>query len=643
MNIIKQKLKITLSVICSFILALLIVIPTSAVTDITLNDLYYYGSYYYNPEGGCIDGSGSIAGTVSGDDNESKIWNYFVTANIEGISTNPAAIAGIMGNIQAESGFNPYNKYNSYYGLYQTNSSGMIAAVNSEAGDYWKHGEAITAPIEANDKAISVELDWLVNDKFAAPEKRFGAYIQSVLDNNISNSANGAKIYAELFMVAIERCIGGSEPLTYQEAKNLTYTLGIGKYANSGWQGTSKRSNYAAEIYEKFANSTPSTNTGSNSSSTSTNTDTSSSNTANDGQNITIIGDSITEASADKLREILLGVDIHSKVGRQFAKIYDDSGTEILKNIIANNNLRDTLVFALGTNDSNLKESQVQEVLDIVKADGNHKIVFVTNYDANNKNTYAGNNALFSTIANKNSNVTVVDWAGAVSADPDKYLESDGIHPNAAGQELFATLIRDAINSANSTVSVINYCDTGGGNSAYTGTGVPQYFQCDDQWGSLMFGSGGVHGSSGSSICASGCGPTSFAMMATALLGKNILPSETADVAGRAGMYVPGAGSSWEITKTLARYYGLQYEDLGTCDVNVISQYLRDGWMIHTSGKGSAPFTSGGHYIGIAGINSNGEWYIANSASHNNASKYYSPSAVVNAGMACSNVKAIKK
>jgi len=640
MNLVRQKLKISIYVILTCILALLIVVPTSAVTDVTLNDLYYYGSYYYNPEGGCIDGSGSIAGTVSGDDNESKIWNYFVTANIEGISTNPAAIAGILGNLKAESGFNPYNTNGTYYGIYQTNSSGMIAAVNALGGNYWAHGETNNAPVEINDKAIGIELDWLVNDKFAAPEKRFGAYIKSVLDNNISNSANGAKIYAELFMVAVERCIGGNEPLVYQEAKNLTYTLGIGRYANSGWQGTTKRSDYAAEIYEKYAsaNAIPTTGTGGN-----TSGNTPSSNSANDGSNITIIGDSITVASTDALQKILLGVDIHAKVGRQFAKTYDDSGTENLEKIISDNGLRDTLVFALGTNDSNLKESQVQEVLDLVKADGNHKIIFVTNYNANDKNAYAQNNALLSTTASKNSNVTLVDWAGAVSANPSKYLNSDGIHPTAEGQELFATLIRDAINSANSTPSAIDYCNTGGGNSPYTGTGIPQYFQCDNQWGGLMFGSGGIHGSSGSSICDSGCGPTSFAMMATALLGKNILPSETADVAGKANMHVAGAGSSWEITKVLANHYGLQYKDLGTCNVDTISQYLRDGWMIHTSGKGSAPFTSGGHYIGIAGINSNGEWYIANSAGHNNANKYYSPNAVVNAGMACGNVKAIKK
>ena len=159
-----------------------------------------------------------------------------------------------------------------------------------------------------------------------------------------------------------------------------------------------------------------------------------------------------------------------------------------------------------------------------------------------------------------------------------------------------------------------------------------------------MYGPEGIHGGRGTSICASGCGPTSFAMMATALLGQNITPDQVADYAGLQGQhaYDNGAwiGSSWTITQVLAKRYNLQYENIGTCDIDTINQYLRDGWMIHTSGAGTAPFTQGGHYIGIAGLGDNGDWYIVDSAGGN---KYYPPSMVVNAGMKCGNVRAIKR
>lgn len=99
MNIIKQKIKITLSVICSFILALLVITPTSAssIPAIYLNELYANGAYYYNPCGGVNNSNsgGSYGGTFNGGENQDKIIDWFASAGIDGISDNPAAIAGI--------------------------------------------------------------------------------------------------------------------------------------------------------------------------------------------------------------------------------------------------------------------------------------------------------------------------------------------------------------------------------------------------------------------------------------------------------------------------------------------------------------------------------------------------------------------
>lgn len=446
----KSRFKVWFNVIVSGTLIFTMTLtstPVFALTDEQWATFNANGIYYWNPEGNCST-SGGYAGIVSGENNEAKIWNYFVSANINGISNNPAAIAGILGNFRVESGYNPFavSASGTYYGLYQTNSSNMISTVNS-VGDYWNSSNA---PEDAVNRAIDIELEFLINDRFAAPEQRFGAYTETALNSNIENSAEGAKIYAELFMVAVERSVGGNQPLQSSEAKKLTRDLGIGQYADTGWQATENRRNYAAEVYDQYASSTP------------------------------------TEA-----------------------------------------------------------------------------------------------------------------------------------------------------------IETLDPCKT---SSPYTGSGIPQYFQCNESWSGLMYGPDGVHGSRGSTICESGCGPTSFAMMATALLRRNIYPDEVADLAGKKGMHAYSEeagwiGSSWAITQTLAKAYGLQFQAIDSCNIDAINNLLRDGWMIHTSGAGSAPFTQGGHYIGIAGINDSGDWYVVDSAKGN---KYYSPNTVINAGMKCGNVKAIK-
>ena len=181
------------------------------------------------------------------------------------------------------------------------------------------------------------------------------------------------------------------------------------------------------------------------------------------------------------------------------------------------------------------------------------------------------------------------------------------------------------------------------------------YDQYDPKWSGLRFGSGGINGNSGSTIGAAGCGPTSFAMLATALLGRNVLPSETADIAGKAGMYMDGVGSSWNLTKTLADSYSLDYEHINVSGLNTdqiiekINEYLKNGWMIHVSGSGSSPFTAGGHYIGIRGLTKDGKWLIADSndkqgqrEGKNNTYKEWDPKEIITNGMALENLNAIQ-
>lgn len=188
--------------------------------------------------------------------------------------------------------------------------------------------------------------------------------------------------------------------------------------------------------------------------------------THTNGSNVTIIGDSITEGSKDAILALLPEADIHSQVSKRFGSGSDEamsssntdanpSGISIAKYLIAENQLQSTVVFALGSNNMPLTQAQIDDALALFG--NNRQIFFITNYDASGKNSsyYDTNNSLFNTAA-ENSNVHVIDWAAAASADPAAYLSNDGLHPTAAGQELFAELISDAVGGSTSTTSGLN-------------------------------------------------------------------------------------------------------------------------------------------------------------------------------------------
>lgn len=79
---------------------LMVVTPAVSAMSAAQQQLFTEGIGFYdiNPAEVC----GGSATTLTGSDNEEKIWNYF---QAQGLSA--AQIAGIMGNIQQESGFDP--------------------------------------------------------------------------------------------------------------------------------------------------------------------------------------------------------------------------------------------------------------------------------------------------------------------------------------------------------------------------------------------------------------------------------------------------------------------------------------------------------------------------------------------------------
>lgn len=164
-------------------------------------------------------------------------------------------------------------------------------------------------------------------------------------------------------------------------------------------------------------------------------------------------------------------------------------------------------------------------------------------------------------------------------------------------------MLKEALDSIQASTNT-GFC--GAQEKAWSGDDFPWWDQCDEKWANTDYGGCGT-------TCSSGCGVTSFAMMATALTGKEHLPDEVTKVAGSKGLHVCGAGSSWTLPLVLAPEYGLEAENIDGASIDQINAKLRSGYMIWTCGNGSNPFTRGGHCIGIRGITNDGKWLLADS------------------------------
>jgi len=123
---------------------------------------------------------------------------------------------------------------------------------------------------------------------------------------------------------------------------------------------------------------------------------------------------------------------------------------------------------------------------------------------------------------------------------------------------------------------------------------VPLYKQWNSAWAAHGFGG------CGKTIQSSGCGITSLAMVISYWTGKQVLPSETADVAiaHHWDACATGDGTSWSAMTGMPPLYGLKGKEISW---NEAKTYLTQGIPViqaHTKGY----FTDGGHFIVLTGI-----------------------------------------
>ncbi len=181
-----------------------------------------------------------------------------------------------------------------------------------------------------------------------------------------------------------------------------------------------------------------------------------------DGSQITIIGDSLTEATYDTIKNLLNGIDGEDKkydgteynlvkVSKQFTGASsgpNHDGITLVKKLKEKNALREYLIFALGTNSPGSVSESI--IGDLAKAAGaNTNIMLVTNYGTHDSsNNYEKNNKAMRDYAKIVKSFSVADWHKVAQSDPKKYIDDSdglGVHLTKDGKTAFANTIKAAV------------------------------------------------------------------------------------------------------------------------------------------------------------------------------------------------------
>ena len=394
----------------------------------------------YDPTENLSDPCGG--GAMNGDTNFAKIVSYFSGNNSQGISIGANGIAAIIANFQYESGLGPMvgengtisSASNHGYGVAQFTPDSNITTIlksdprtmdtfntyyQAEYAHYLsteeekRTGVTEGVPVAVNDAWLEVELDFVAQGEFNST--KVGTYRHmggemglDYIDDNLTiaealEAAQSAEDATRIFT------------WIYERPKNKE-------------RDANKRAEAVGEILSKVQATMGTTTLATQSS---------------DGSNITIIGDSITERSKTDILELLPEADIYSQVGKQFYTEDIDSsnpdGYHILEDIVSAGSLRNILIYALGTNNTGLKQEYAQKVVDL--AGPSTTIIFVTNYSTNPiTHDYTSNNNVFTKMQNDNPNVKIANWAA--TADNKEGIMDDEVHPVIGeGTKLFAQLL----------------------------------------------------------------------------------------------------------------------------------------------------------------------------------------------------------
>ena len=163
-----------------------------------------------------------------------------------------------------------------------------------------------------------------------------------------------------------------------------------------------------------------------------------------DSSQVTVVGDSIVVATSPDLYDKMPEAQINAAEGRTIA-----NALPIIKSMGANGQIRKTLVLSVTAN-STILDGQLDQVLAAMPTDS--KLVLVTGYGPRNLSWIEYSNTKIREFASQHSDrVIIADWNSAIRQalqTQSGLLASDGVHPEAAGQELYARVVEQAIAKA---------------------------------------------------------------------------------------------------------------------------------------------------------------------------------------------------
>ena len=126
-------------------------------------------------------------------------------------------------------------------------------------------------------------------------------------------------------------------------------------------------------------------------------------------------------------------------------------------------------------------------------------------------------------------------------------------------------------------------------------TGLTYYSQIDSRWRNLQYTS---NNNASQTIGSSGCGPTSAAMIVTAIKGT-ITPPEMSDLFVKYGFRSANNGTYWSAFRWTADVFDINYSE--TIYLNdAVDKLNNNHYVIASCGNGL--FTTGGHFIVLTGV-----------------------------------------
>lgn len=131
------------------------------------------------------------------------------------------------------------------------------------------------------------------------------------------------------------------------------------------------------------------------------------------------------------------------------------------------------------------------------------------------------------------------------------------------------------------------------------------YSQGDPKWASLPYGPS-------TTINASGCGPTSLAMIVATLIDPSVTPKDTAALGAANGSVEPGVGTiHLKLLTPAAAKWGFTFVNLTGQSLDAAIAVTKAGGLVYMGGQGPAPFTGSGHIVVMRGVDSDGNIIIA--------------------------------